>query len=121
MDTEFVDDIVLIGVKPMVDRLRVVNSELGAIVDAVQPKVAVSFEDLRKSDVEGQRKLLQVVAAVVGRLKGTNPADDETRARLLTPILEQNDEVGAMYRKRNRVTDVDPSTGDVTEPTPPVA
>jgi hypothetical protein len=26
-----------------------------------------------------------------------------------------------MYRKRNRVTDVDPSTGDVTEPTPPVA
>jgi len=37
------------------------------------------------------------------------------RAKLIGPMLEQNEKVGELYRRRAWVTDVEPESGDVTE------
>ena len=116
MDNDLREAIDVLGLRPMVDRLRVVNGDLGGIIDEIKARAKVSFDEVRTSDSAGQTAMLRVVAAVAGRFNGSEPGDDDMRAKLLGPILEQNEKVGELYRRKSRVTDVDPNSGEVTEP-----
>jgi hypothetical protein len=115
-DSEFSQDLATLGVVPMISRLRTVNDSLGKLIDQSRAKSGVAWDTVQQSDTAGQQQLLQVVAAIVGRFSGRHPGDNDKRAALLEPILEQNEKVADMYRKRARVTDVDPETGKETEP-----
>ena len=116
MNADLAEPIDLLGLRPMADRLRVVNEDLGKIIDEVKSRAKVSFDEVRTADAAGQLAMLQVVADILGRFKGREPGDDAMRAKLLGPILEQNEKVGELYRRRARVTDVDPESGEVTDP-----
>ncbi len=117
LDGELADDVVLIGLAPMRDRLALVNKEFGQILDAFQPEVKVTYDAWRTEDRLGQEKLLRVVAVIAGKYCGARPGDDDMRTKLLAPILDQNDAVADTYRRRRPVTDIDPDNGeDVTPP-----
>jgi hypothetical protein len=107
------DDVVLVGVAGMVDRLAQVNAEFGNLLDAFQPPAKVTVEELRTQDLLGQELMLRVVAFIAGRYNGHKAGDDDKRTALLGPSLAQNHEVAETYRRETRVSDVDPSTGVV--------
>jgi hypothetical protein len=119
LNGELRDDVVLVGVAPMVDRLAQVNAEFGNLLDGFQPPAKVTFEQLRTQDLLGQELMLRVVASIAGRYNGHKAGDDDKRTALLSPILAQNQEVAETYRRKTRVSDVDPSTGVVVaDPVP---
>ncbi|MFW5740463.1 MAG: hypothetical protein ACOC1F_08860 [Myxococcota bacterium] len=116
MNSDLAEFIDVLGVRPMIDRLAVVNDEMGAIIDEVKTRAPVTWDDIKAADAAGQLAMLQVVAEIIGRFSGRKPGDDEMRAKLLAPILEQNDKVGELYRRRSKVTDVDPESGEENDP-----
>jgi hypothetical protein len=69
------------------------------------------FGDVRAARIEGQDRLLQAVAMVIGKYHGRAAEDVAARDDLLGPILAQNEAIGAALRGRRTVVDVDPETG----------
>ena len=57
------------------------------------------------------------MALIAGKYR--KPEDADQRAALLAPILEQNERVGEAYQRRHTVNDVDPDTGEETQPSSP--
>jgi len=82
------------------------------ILDAVQPETK-AYDAWGTEDALRQEKLLRVVVTTAGKYCGARPGDDETRTRLLAPVLQQNDAVAETYRRRRPVTDVHPDSGEV--------
>lgn len=116
MDADLAEAVDTLGLRPMVERLGVVNKEMGRIIDEVKGRAKVSYDDVRSTDAAGQRAMLQLIAVICGRFSGREPGDDEKRAALLAPILAQNEKVAELYRRRSRVTDVDPESGEENDP-----
>lgn len=119
LNGELSDDVVLIGLQPMRDRLVEVNKEFGDILDAFEAGARVTYDAWRNEDLLGQERMLRVVAYVAGKYNGAKDGDDAMREKLLAPILQQNEAVADTYRKRRAITDVDPDDGQVV--TDPVA
>lgn len=109
------EDIEVLGLKAIIDRLTAVTTEFGHLIDQNKPEASVTYEQLRDGEAQGQELMLRYVVAVCARYNGGSPDDNAARVRLLTPILERNQVVGEMYRKR-AVTDVNPDTGEVVQP-----
>ena len=113
---ELAADVEKAGVLAIVQRLTDVNTRFGALLDKRNEESNLSYADVREADSEGQIKFYQIIAMLMGR----EAENDAERARLLAPILAQNEEIGELYRRRRAVPDVDPTTGEVTEPSPGV-
>ncbi len=111
---EMVADVDAAGVRPIVDRIRRTNERFGALIDKSKAQTDLTFAEVRDADAKGGLAFLQVFAVITGKYA----KDDTERARVLAPILRQNDEIGLLYRRNRRVPDVDPNTGDPTEPLP---
>ena len=109
------EEIEVLGLKPIFDKLTAVTAEFGQLIDQNKPKATVTYEQLRDAEAQGHELMLRFVVAVCAMYDGEGPNDDADRARLLSPIVEQNEIVAEMYRKR-AVTDVNPDTGDVVDP-----
>lgn len=109
------EEIAVLGLKPIFDRLVAVIAEFGQIIDQNKPQATVTYEQIRQDEAIGHEMMLRYVVGVCGRYLSDSPEDCDGRARLLAPILEQNEIVGELYRKR-AVTDVNPDTGDVVDP-----
>jgi len=109
---ELAADVEKAGVGAIVLRLTDVNTRFGALLDKRNEASNLSYADVREADSEGQIKFFQIIAMLMGR----EAENDAERARLLGPILAQNEEIGELYRRRRTVPDVDPATGEVTEP-----
>jgi len=110
-------DVVTLGLATVRDRLAAVNNEFGALLDAFEPDARVSFDRFRQEDLTGQEMMLRVVAVIAGRYNGATAGDDATRAKLLAPILHQNEAVAESFRRKRTVTDVNPNSGE-DEPVP---
>jgi len=72
----------------------------------------MSYSDVRDADDKGHMAFMRVVAALIGKYAD----DDAQRDRVLAPVLAQNDAIGEAYRRRRAIPDVDPNTGEPTEP-----
>lgn len=93
-------------------------AHLGGLAEAFQEALdarsqsdLIDAKTLRLRRDEGQHRLLAIVAQILGRYPRASDADTQARAALLAPIERQRERLGAIYRKRARVSDVDPSTG----------
>jgi hypothetical protein len=109
---ESTGEVALLGLTSIVERLTLVTTEFGQLIDQNKPQRTVAYDKLRDAEVIGHDLMLRFVAAVAVRHNGAKPGDDAARASLLAPIVEQNEVVRSLYRKR-AVTDVDPETGEV--------
>lgn len=92
--------------------------------DALQAPTpeTLAFGQVRAARADGQERLLETVAIVLGKFHGKSPADIAARADLLGPILEQDAAIGVAMRRRSIVEDVNPETGEpdptATSPVP---
>lgn len=77
----------------------------------------ISFADVKDARTQGQQLMLQAVAMILGLYPSGSDADTAARAKLLGPVLRQNELIRAYMRSRRSVEDVDPDTGAVV-PTP---
>lgn len=103
-----------LGLRMLVASLRELNEVFGHALRLREQEAAVTFADVRAARERGQALLLEIVARVLGRFP--TAADAETRTALLQPIADQNEEIRLYRRRRRRVVDIDPSTGEPTEP-----
>jgi hypothetical protein len=91
---------------------------LFAVVPRYREAVEGSKERLRYKDVEAQRKrgqeyLEETVAMILGTYHRHDDAEHaRARAELLAPIVEQNEAIRQYLRRRRRVVDIDPDTGE---------
>lgn len=69
------------------------------------------FGDVRAARIEGQDRLLEAIALVLGRHHGKTAVDVAAREDLLGPILAQNEAIRAAMKARRSVVDVNPETG----------
>ncbi len=109
---ELAADVQKIGLTPIVERLAVVNTRFGEVLDAHQGEAELRFDKVKQADDQGQRELVVIVATILGR----EARNDAERARLLGPIYAQHDELAEKYRQRAKVTDVDPESGKELDP-----
>jgi hypothetical protein len=76
------------------------------------------LDRLRVARERGQRRMLQVVAVILGTYPEDTPEHRDARWALLQPILDQDEDV-RMYQKLGKpAPEVDPETGLVTETSP---
>ncbi len=71
----------------------------------------LAFGNVRAARIEGQDRLLEAVAMVLGKHHGSSADDVAARDELLGPILAQNEAIGAAMKARRTVVDVNPETG----------
>jgi len=109
------EDIEVLGLKAIFDRLGVVTTEFGELIDQNKPEASVTYEQLRDGEAQGHELMLRYVVAACARYNSGSPEDNAARTRVLAPIMERNEVVGELYRKR-AVTDVNPDTGEVVQP-----
>jgi hypothetical protein len=111
---EMLTDVDTAGVRPIVDRIAQTNERFGKAIDKSKVHSGLTFAEVRDADAKGQLAFLRVFAIITGK----HANNDDERARLLAPILRQNDEIGLLYRRNRKIPDVDPNTGEATEPLP---
>lgn len=106
-----VPDIETALVRPHLAQLTELHPKFAVAIGMGQAG-AVDFSKVRAARATGQRNLLKVVAWVLGHyLEDEDPAHVAARARLLGPILRQNEEIGLEHARGGVVTDIDPVTG----------
>jgi hypothetical protein len=109
---ELAADVQAAGLEPIVARLAEVNTRFGQLLDQHKPQGGIAYEQLLQANADGELALLRIVAMLTGR----TAKDDAERARLLEPILQQNEQIAHSHRRSAKVPDVDPNTGEVVEP-----
>lgn len=109
---EFANDVAAIGASAIVQRLTDVNTRFGELLDRRHEQVDLTYAQVREDDEKGSMAFYRIVAMLIGR----EAENDRARERLLGPMLQQNGELAETFRRRRTVKDVDPTTGEVTEP-----
>jgi hypothetical protein len=78
---------------------------------AIEKDTKISFNDVKAARAKGQSLMLQAMAMILGLHPSDSAADQAGRAKLMGPILTQNEAIPAYLRARRAVSDVDPETG----------
>ncbi len=104
-----------LGLTLYVERAAALHAQF---VEALQqrPQAATSYGDVRGAEQRLQQALLTTVARIIGRHPTASAEDAAGRARLLGPILLQNDRIGDGYRRHRPVNDIDPESGEEQAP-----
>jgi Na+-transporting methylmalonyl-CoA/oxaloacetate decarboxylase gamma subunit len=100
-----------LGLGRLVKRLASLAEQYRAALEAPTSET-LAFGKVKAARAEGQERLLQAVAIILGRHHRSTVTDVAARAHLLGPILEQNDAIGAAMRARSTVGDIDAETGE---------
>jgi hypothetical protein len=108
-----------IGLGRLVKRLAKLAAEYRAAQEASAPS-GPRFDDVRAARAEGQERLLQAVAMILGAYPKSSKEHLAARGALLDPILKQNEAIRQYLRARRSVEDVNPDTGEV-DPNAPAA
>jgi hypothetical protein len=98
-----------LGLSRRVSRLVDLEKRYGAAI-AMTTK-SISFGEVKDARTQGQQMLLQAAAMILGLFPSESAADQAGRAKLLGPILRQNEAIRVYLRSRRSVEDVDPDTG----------
>ena len=98
-------------------RLRERNDEYGAVLR--QQQDGPSRDELRAVYRQCQDRLAETMALIIGLYALRSPDNIEERDHLLEPIVQQNQALRAIRRRRRVPIDVDPSTGEeIDDPEP---
>jgi len=83
-------------------------------------KVEVSYGEVKASSASAQDWLLALVLKIGGMYSDPTPEHAEGRSYLLEPIMDQDQRIAAIRRRRQPITDIDPTTGEEQPSQPPV-
>lgn len=100
-----------LGLGRLVKRLADLAGEYRDALDT-PPASLVAWGQVRAARAEGQGRLLEAVAIIVGKHHLRTPEGTAARTALLDPILKQNEAIGQYLRARRTVADVNPDTGN---------
>jgi hypothetical protein len=77
----------------------------------------VPYREVQAARQQGQEYLLEAIAMILGRYyRSRDPEHAAARAALLAPIARQSATIRAFRRTRRSLRDVDPATGEETDP-----
>ena len=116
LDDDLAGTVKKLGSGKLVKRLAKLTSEFRTELET-EPETRIIFDQVRAARARGQRNMLQAVAMITGRYYGDSQEHVSRRDELLTPIMRQNDEIGAYLKSRRPILDVNPATGE-PEPLP---
>lgn len=105
-----------LGLRMLTASLRELNDAFGRAVRLREKTGGVTYGEVRDANARCHEMLLEVVARILGRFP--TPADGPLRTELLKPIAYQNEAIRLFRRRRRRVVDIDPDTGEPTSPQP---
>jgi hypothetical protein len=90
-----------------------------AFVDALERDAprGVSYREAKVAEDAAERRLLELISALLVHHRGDGAAAASRRYALLNPYVAQLDAVRARYRRRLPPADVDPQTGAILEET----
>lgn len=106
----------------LVDRLGELAGQFQEVLGQSSTR-ELGYDQVVDARAATQEKLLKLFVKILG-IDAERPEDEAHLSRLLAPILEQNARIGQSMKRRSRVLDVDPETGEEREPPvsgPPVA
>jgi hypothetical protein len=78
------------------------------------PEPSMNWADVRAARQDGQRRLLGLLAHVLGKYNLSTEAHNDARRQLLAPLEYHQGQIAESYRRRRPVRDVDPQTGEET-------
>jgi len=107
---ELASEVKEFGLGRLAKRLAELAAEYREALNAPPPSL-VAWGQVRAARAEGQGRLLEAVAIIVGKHHKRTPEGAAERAVLLDPILKQNEAIGQYLRARRAVADVNPDTG----------
>lgn len=107
-----------LGLTRLVKRLAKLAVDYRAAQEAPAAEI-VGYDKVRAARAVGQENILQAVAMILGLYPKSTPEHQASRAKLLAPILKQNEAIRLYLRSRRTVQDVNPETGEV-DPNAPV-
>ncbi len=110
-------DSVVLGLEPRVTILRglleAYARRRSRLEEAPGETALPTWFDLRTAEEAGLARLRGIVARIVGAFPGDAPAERDARARLLSPVVAQQDTlIRAGSSGREPPEDVDPDTGE---------
>ncbi len=98
-----------LNLRGMVDRLEELNEEFGEVIEPASDEV--DYDEVEAAKVEAEEAFHLLIARVMADY-GT---DMETFNRIMKPVREQTEWARRQYRRRGRVPEVDPETGEPIE------
>jgi hypothetical protein len=110
-----------LGLKRQVARLPKLIAAFKTQVEAKPKKGAVTFDVVRAARLDGQHRLLQAMAMILGTYYKNTAEHVEIRRALLGPVVEQDAQIGQFMKSRRTAPDVDPDTGKTTDEVEPPA
>jgi hypothetical protein len=98
-----------LGLGVQAARIAKLCAQYGAAQKGVE---SLEFGALRAARAEGQGRLLEVVAMILGAYHAPSGDPAKKRAELLAPILKQHAAISYHLRARRSVPEVNPATGE---------
>lgn len=106
-----------LGLNRHVARLHTLTDDYEAALGKL-PQTLVDFKVLRAERWLGHELMLSVVSQILSAYGDLNPATIDTREAVMLPINTQNLRIADYLKRRQRISDVNPDTGEELEPDP---
>ena len=112
-------DVILLHMEDNVERLRALNAQYRAALEAEAPR-EILFKEVTQAAGDSHAQMLAVVVGVLSRFdQDHDPAHLAARQDLLGEILKQHRAISDARRTRRAPKDIDPDTGvEVDAPAP---
>ncbi len=111
---ELADDVRALGLGTLVALLEERAAELGAVLDR-EARTAPTHDEAVAAALVAERRMGELVMAILVHHAGDEPAASRRRAELLEPYELQQESMRQRFRRRVAVGEVDPDTGEVEE------
>lgn len=105
------------GLGRLVNRLADLAVQYREALEAPPPSL-IDWGRVRAARAEGQGRLLEAVAIILGKHHERTSEGTAARLALLAPILQQNEAIRQYLRSRRAIADVNPETGQDEPATP---
>jgi hypothetical protein len=115
LEGEWAPVVAELGLTRQVARLRALGAEYAAALGKL-PQVVLDFKTLRAERWLGHELMLGVIAQVLALYHGPDPKSAASREALLLPIRAQDRRISEYIKRRSRVSDVNPDTGEELAP-----
>ncbi|MEZ6188698.1 MAG: hypothetical protein R3F62_27310 [Planctomycetota bacterium] len=104
-----------IGAIPLLDRVTECHARYANALPRREP--GPSYDEVREARRQGQERLSEIVFLVMARLlRGQHKGKQAAGLKqALGEVLEQDQAIKRYYKRRRRVTDVDPMTGELVD------
>jgi hypothetical protein len=112
LSDQYADLVTDIGLERHKKRLAKLAVEYREAQETTKP-AGPSFDEVRAARAEGQERMLEASAMILGKYPSSKKDHVAARQSLLGPFLRQNEAIRQYLKSRRAVEDVNPDTGEV--------